>query len=381
MVDVPRTATRNIDVKLYDDDLSTPTLVEDLTFRVEGLKFSTKLHGGFASCSFNLKADLPEAWEWITDKMFYRLLVSDVERVLFEGRIEDISISAGSVGVTANGYYANLGDIPYNTAYNAVASVVIKAVLTANCAQINADQTNIDATDITIVSTADATYRDIYPDMLVAKLLDFSDTNKYKYYFAIWEDRIPYLKARSVSTLDWQVNLGELSQFKLRHRGGKLWNAAYAVYLAAGVITRTADADDTTSQAKYFERKCVVRNLGTVAQATAEAQRDSIVEEHKDIYPYMENVTLGPTVSNANDVPYPSYWVRAGDVIRIRDLVPASADAGTVTRDALRTFYILGTDYDATKCTNRLTLDTESGSLTEQLKGKLSILDQLSNKS
>lgn len=369
-----------IEVRLYDDNLSSPTFKEDLTYRVEKLKFSTILNGGFDKCSFRLKDSLFNAWEWLSRRMFWRIVISDIEKNLFEGRIQDISVEMGFFDITAYGYYANLKDIPYATAYNDVASTIIKAVLTANCSQISSDQTNIDTTDITITSAADSTYLDIYPDQLIEKLLAFSDSSANKYYFAIWEDRVPYLFARSVSSLDWQVDLNNLTSFKLRHSGSQLWNAAYAVYLVAGAITRTADQDDTDSQSKYFERKYLVRNLGEVAAATAQAQRDLIVEENKEIYPYLENITLGDQVLNSNGVPYQSYWVRAGEVIRIRDLVPTSVDTGTVTRDALRTYYIIGTEYNADTKENRLILDTEPGDIVNQLSLKLKSLELLKNK-
>jgi hypothetical protein len=124
----------------------------------------------------------------------------------------------------------------------------------------------------------------------------------------------------------------------------------------------------------------VIRNLGAVAAATAEAQRDLMLAEYKDIYPYLENITLGDVVYDSNGVPFPSYWIRAGEVIRIRDLIPASVDAGSVSRDTLRTYYILGTQYDANTMTNRLNLDTESGNLIDKIKAELKPLNQLRNK-
>jgi len=47
-----------LQVRLFDNDLSSPTLIEDLTDKVEGLQFSTALNGGFHSCTFTLATDL-----------------------------------------------------------------------------------------------------------------------------------------------------------------------------------------------------------------------------------------------------------------------------------------------------------------------------------
>ncbi len=361
-----------MEIQLFDKNLTTPVFVENITTKVQLLRFSTKLSGGFNNCSFRMLADLPEAWDWLTNKVFYRLKITDKKKTLFEGRIEDLELTQGSAGATAYGYYANLSDVPYATAFNAVASVVIKAVLTANCAQISADQTNIDATDITITSAADASYLDIYPQQLFEKLLAFSDSTKGKWYFAIWEDRIPYLKKRSVSSVDWTVNLRDLAKLRLSHRGGDLWNSCYACYQAGGSLTRTATVNDTTSQSKYsLTRRYIVPDVGTVAAAAAQANRDGWMEDHKDIWPKLEEIVLGDRVFDGNGVQHPSSWVRAGEVLRIRDLVPASADAGTVTRDALRTFYIIETEYDVNTGTNRIIVDTESSNLDAILARKL----------
>ena len=362
-----------MEIKLYDRDLTMVTLIDDLTAKIQGLKFSTRLSGGFHTCTFRIKADLPEAWEWISNFVFYRLKITDIKKTLWEGRIEDIELTAGHAGATAYGYYANLTDVPYATAYNDVASVVIKAVLTANCVQISADQSNIDATDTTITSAADSGYLDIYPNELFEKLLAFSDSTNSKWYFAIWEDRIPYLKKRDVTNLNWVVNLGDLARFRLKHRGGDLWNSVYAVYDDEG-IARTADAEDITSQSKYnLTREYVIPDLGTVTAAAVQAARDGWLEDHKDIFPKLEEITLGDTIYDTNGIPYPSSWVRAGEVIRIRDLVPVTSDLDAIARDALRTFFIVETNYDADRKQNKIVIDTESTDIDAILARKLDL--------
>ena len=350
-----------MEIKLYNRDLATPELVEDLTYQVERLRFSTKYHGGYNICSFRLKKDLPHAWEWITDKMFYRLVITDVTKTLWEGRVEDIGLSIGEVVVTAYGYFANLSDIPYYTAYNANADVIIKAVLTANCAQISADQTNIAATDIAIDSAAADSYLDIYPQAIVEKVLAFSDSTFGKWYFGIWEDRVPYLIKRDDSTVNWRVSLADFTKFNLKHRAGNLWNAAYTVYRIAGVLSRTADADDTTSQTHYgLERKKVIPDLGEVAAGSAQAARDAWVQDNKDIWPRLTDMVLGDTIYDTNGKAFPSSWLRAGEVLSVIDLVPSTSDLDTVARDALRTYYIIETEYDMDRAEMRITPDKES---------------------
>jgi len=364
----------NITVEIYNRNLSSPTLIEDITHKIQRLKFSTKLHGGFHICSFDLMADLPEAWEWITKRLYYRLLIRDGVKTLWEGRLEDVYLTEGGAGATAYGYYVNLSDIPYATAYNANADVVIKAVLTANCSQISSDQTHIDATGgPAITSAADAAYLDIYPKEIVEKLANFSDdTNSARWYFGIWEDRIAYFFARSVSSLNWAVSINDFAKFRLKYRGAELWNSCYAVYDAAG-LARTATANDTDSQEKYGDgtnsliRRYVIPQLGTVVAGAATSARDGWLEEHKEVYPKLTDMMLGDRVFDTNGRVYPSSWVRAGEVIRVEDLVPASVDATTVTRDRLRTYYIVQTEYNLDNQTMRIVPDTESTNLNSLL--------------
>lgn len=369
-------------VSLYDNNLSSPTYIGDLSTQVKRLKFSTKLHGGFNTCKFDIPMDMNEAWKWFNrgnGYWFYRVLVKDVQKTLFEGRLEDIALTESGLSCTFFGYFSACGDQPYSTAYNAVASVVIKAILTASCPDISSTQTNIAATDITITSTpAD---EDLYLIDLIPRLSNYSDSNKYTWYFAIWEDRIPYYFARSITTVDWRVKREYINQLSLRASTKELWNKVYTEYLVGGNRTRLAASTDTTSVTQYgLTRQKGVVSLGEVAEAAAVAQRDWYLEEHKDIWSQTDRFVLGDFVQDANGVVYPSCHIRAGEVIRIVDLIPATVDLDTISRNALNTFYIKETkyDYDAGRMT--IIPDTASAGLEAQmardlqLKGTRSVL-------
>lgn len=357
-----------MEIVLFDNNLASPTYQEDITEKVQGLNFSTKLNGGFHLCSFALKAAPPEAWEWLTKKIFYRIVISDFKKVVWEGRIQDPGLSAGVAVATAYGYWASLNDITTTDAWNVVMSTAIKNHLTNSCPQISADQTNIDTTDVSITTIGEAGYIDIKIQKIFRKYLEYGDASGNQWYFAIWENRIPYLKQRDTSTVQWHVNLLDLNKFKLRHRGGELWNSVYAKHGAG----RTNTVTDPISIAKYgVTRHYGIPELGSVGIPAAEAARDRWLAEHKDVWPSLEDIILGDTVYDANDVPYPSSWVRAGEVIRILDLVPVTGDLDEVTRDALRTFYIMETNYNADRKENRIIVDTENKSLDAILARKL----------
>ncbi len=360
----------NLQIFLYNRNLATPTLDQTLTDRVENLSFSTKLHGGFAIASFSVKMTIFEAWEWITTKQFYRLLIKDAVKTVWEGRLQDIDIAAWGINVTAYGYWASMRDQPEITAYNSTANVVIAAALTAHAPQINADQSHIDVPDVVIDSAADESYEDITIQDLVNKLLEFGDTLGNEWYFAIWEDRIPWMFAKDTTVIDWTVRLADLADFRLKHMASELWNSVYALYTAAGVLTRTATVNDTDSQGKYGDgtndliRRYAIPNLGEIAAASANAARSVWLAKYKEIMPSMPVFVLGDKVYDANSVAFPSSWVRAGDVIRITDLVPASVNLDSVVIDGLSTFYILETKYEAGRLENSLVVDIGSKSIT-----------------
>ncbi|KKK59421.1 hypothetical protein LCGC14_3034550, partial [marine sediment metagenome] len=211
----------SIVVELWNNDLATPEYIEEISGRIQGLKFSTKLPGGFTTCSFALKADLPEAWEWLVERTFQRIVIKDGKKILWEGRIEDNGLEAGRATVVAYGYYASLTDEPFYAAFNDDVDVVVKAVLTANCPEIdNTDHTHIAAVATAVVNTeADA---DLTPQALIEKLIAFSNTDSRIWDFAIWENRLAWLVERNVSALDWKVYLSDFNRFKLKRRGGSM---------------------------------------------------------------------------------------------------------------------------------------------------------------
>lgn len=354
-----------LQVKLYTDDY-----IFSLADRVENLQFSTKLHGGFAICSFTIKMDLYEAWTWINYYLYDRLTVTDNTKLLWEGRTQEFTLIPGALQVVAYGYWASLRDQVENTAYNNTADVVIKAALTAHAPSISADQSNIGAPGVTIDSAAGDDYVDISVQDLIIKLLDFGTAAGVTWWFAVWDDRIPYMKAQSANN-NWYVRLSDLQDFALTHDTSELWNSVYSIYTVAGVLTRTGTSTNAASIAKYGTRLYAVPNLGEVAAAAAQAQRDTWLAAHQEIHPNFETLILGDKIYDIYGKEYPSSWIRAGDAIKITDLVPNSALVDSITQDALRSFFILETNYDADSRLNSLKLDTQKKTLTATLSREL----------
>ena len=355
-----------IDVKLYDNDLSSPTFIRHLTEEIENLQLSTILHGGFGICSFNLACDLRTAWIWRTKYWYYRLVVLDHTKTLFEGRLEDIEFIDSGLTATFFGFYSACGDQPYLTAYSTTADEIIKAILTASCPDINADQTNIEATDITIDDIE--ANEDLYLVDLASRLADYSDSSNQTWFFAIWEDRIPYFFPRVMTAVDWWVSMSEVEGLGLRASVKDLWNSVYAEYTIADARNRTGTVTDSDSIVRYgITRTKGILGLGEVTAAAAQAQRDGFLENQKDAQQHTDRFVIGGSVRNTSGLLVPSSHIRAGEVIRIQDLVPASADLGSLVLDSLRTFYIKETQYDADRARVTIIPDTESQSLAATL--------------
>lgn len=356
-----------IQLQLYDNNLASPTQVIRDISGYSGLRFSTKLHGGFAQCSFRLTdTDISKLYEWAFQRFGYRLVVYDLvnSKTLWEGRLQGCPFTLKDITINAFGYYASLQDGKYSTAYNTTADAVIKAMLTASCPAINTDQSNIQALATARDSSTGEEYLDRSPQEITEFLLGLSDSAKQKWYMAIWEDRKAYVFPRDDSVVDWYVKAQQI-QFGLTPDFENLWNAAYALYRdGSDVLTRTSVASDADSIAKYgITRTYCIPDLGQVSQADAEAVRDTWISEHKDIISSDSDIVLGDTVYDANGTPWPSSHVRAGDVIQVKDILPSTEDLINPRRNGINTFYILETEYDAKLKTNRLTVDSESNSL------------------
>jgi len=329
-------------------------------------------------CQFTLSVTPAEGWEWHTQRPFYRLTIEDGTKKVYEGRLEDtiLNLTRGTIDLRFYGYYANLTDVAWQTTKNQLWSTTLTDILTDNCLQISTDQSNITATDITVnIEATDHTVNN-YPIHIFNHLIAFGDSSDNTYDFAIWEDRIPFLTTRTVTSLDWLVNISDFAQFKIARRLRDMWNSGYGVYGAND--SQTATVTDADSIARFgLTRHHVTMTVGKgAAQAAAEAARDTFLEEHKDLYSQGDNVILGPITTDSNGIPCPSSWVRAGDVLRVRDLVPPSSALDSVTRDQERTYFILETQYDAVLHTNKLHLDRHSLTLDSILARNLIVTER-----
>ena len=355
-----------LQIRLFDNDLSSPTLIDELTERVGALQFSTALNGGFKVCTFTLPATIGQAWLWLSREgkrgyHFNRITVHEDQTLVWEGRIMEVEllVQSGeqSIRVTAMGYWSACRDQFYTATGNTnwasgshTIDDIIKEMLTEECPDISSDQTNITATSRDVVGL-DLTTK-AYPQARINELTSLSDSDGKIWFFAIWEGRKPYLKQRVSTTLHWTTYTSELGP------GSLLQQDAYQL---RNNILPVKDGTEGTAAADSDRRSTVpVRDLsitiqkGTPSGAENE-ERDRALAEKKAPQQSQRFIITGRIWSTKEDGAFigtPLWRVRSGEVIRISDLIPATV--ATPTFDALRTFYINETSYDA--ITNRLTV-------------------------
>ncbi|MCH7553631.1 MAG: hypothetical protein IIC82_06515 [Chloroflexi bacterium] len=371
-----------LSILLFDGPTSS-TVLEDLTSWVGGLRFSTSLHGGFRNCDLTLGLDLGRAWtSWLTDRFLFRLAIYEGVRLVWEGRKEDVTLTERGIKVRFNGYWANLGDFPHldyagnpptRVTYNSSehADDVFKDVLAKLPAtQIDADVSNIARPDLVVADATDPlTFAKNETGQEVAMTVaGWSDSSSEPWHAAIWDDRKPYLQKRDLTAVTWHTLLAQLKegwQFHLSF--GAYHSDLYADYLSGGNSVLTSLAFDQLSRDIYGRRAKALRISREVPVAAAENARDAALTDLKRPRQFGAFALQG-VVLDADRAPTPLWRVRAGDVIRIDDLVPASADLDAVTLDGLRTFHIVETDYDHRSNTLRLQPDLSQRTLARVLQ-------------
>ena len=361
-------ARQDLIVRVFDTYTEASRIMQiDLSDRWTQLEFSSSLHGGFKDC----RVAVPMTIDLITLALrserrgwhFYHLEITEDHRTVWEGRIMKIGMSIGLDGLRleldALGYWASLRDRYYdaadagNTDWTAggphTVDDVIKEMLNDEGPDINTDQGNIDANARDVVGL-DLTGRDYPQNIIVDKLGPLSDSDDKEYFFAIWENRVPYWKPKQVNQVDWFLFLDSIASGLLEQDGTLLRNSILPVKNDVEG-TATNDADSQTLYPVRELKTTVAKGVGTNPEND---QRDAILADRKAPRQSQHfNITgrmfsTGGTHLGAASgamLDRPKWWVRAGDVVRLQDLIPASAAAPAF--DAIRTFWIRSVHYIA----------------------------------
>ena len=140
-------------------------------------------------------------------------------------------------------------------------------------------------------------------------------------------------------------NGGGVVHLPLRVDWSDLANAVEVTYERAGVIMRTPQSIDARSIARYIRRERNVSNIGESTSATAIQRRDTELNLRSHLRPAAAALAVN-RVWDGDGIEWPLCRVRAGDVIRIPDFTPSTADLDRLVFDAYRTFFIEETSCD-----------------------------------
>lgn len=351
------------------DDYNKGTLLDEWTDDYTALTFSTQLHGGFGRCQLKIPMPLERIWLYLNrenspGRHFAHLEILEDQTSVWEGRLMVLGFDPSgvnlSLNVEASGYWgstrdqlydsADAGNTDWTSGSSHFADEIIKEMLNDECPAINTDQSNIDAPGLDLAGI-DLTARD-YPQNIIVSKLPMTSDGTDQWHFAIWDNRKPYFKARSSATLHWTTFTSELGS------GSTLQQDAYAL---RNTILPVNDGTEGTAVADANRRSSVpVRELAISVQkgvpsAAQNEERDRALAEKKapeQSQRFMVSGRVWSTKDEGAFIGRPLWRVRAGEVIRINDLVPATVAAPEF--DSLRTFFILETQYDA--ISNRLTI-------------------------
>jgi len=361
-----------LQIRLFDNNLTSPTLIDDLTERISKLSFTTALNGGFRDATFMLTMGFDQAWQWLSREgkrgfHFYRVVIYEAHDIVWEGRITDIALKVQNLdhGILVNclGYWSATRDQLYSdddhtdwtSGSGHQIDEIIKEILTEECPDINSDQTNITAGSRDLAGI-DLSSRK-YPQEYINELTQLSDDDQAVWFFAIWDNRVPYLFKRSVTNIDWLVYLENLDNLTLQQSALTLRNAITPVVGGTEGTTQT----DAASLVLYPRREeLATLQTGTNANTQADSAKmkvaDRALPRQQQAFTVTGRIFSTASTDTGGRLEESPLWrVRSGDVIRIQDLVPSSA--ATPELDDLRTFYIMATNYDAT--TNILTIQPD----------------------
>jgi hypothetical protein len=383
-----------LNVLLWDGHAKT-NLIADFTGPYSYLVFGSRLHGGFKDLDISIAMPFTQAWEALNRENlpgyhFYHIEVQSDARIVWEGRVmrASLHIDRGFEGLRlkAFGYHSSLRDQYYddddsgNTNWAATsggADDILKEMLTGECPDISSDQSKIEANTNDLNGITATATRDYVQNHLVDTLAPLTDDGATPWYWAIYENRIGIWKQRSVTTVDWFVSRSEIASLEVAQDATQLRNAIIPVQ--AG--TEGTVATDTDSLALYPRRELLVTVPAGVSSGVLTDMRDTVLAERKKPR-QSERIIIDGQMYSSHSTPdlapvdgvrmaLPKWFVRAGDVLRVNDLVPASITTSAL--DDLRTFFLQETRYDALTDTLTVWPDRPANDLSTLLARRIQI--------
>jgi hypothetical protein len=259
--------------------------------------------------------------------------------VVWEGRLEDPSVTSDGVRIGALGYWRGYTDTLYTATHQKITALTIIRALIASVAAQNAFMSAATAAvEDPGVTLLDEIYEDKRPSEILERLCQLGDnaTPSRLWEVGVWDNRDLYFRPRYSQAREWRVDAREVG---IERTLEALCNSTYAVYRGAGgqrLVTTTGS--DTYSQARYGLVRQEAISVNTTSVTVATAARDAHLSDGKTP-PVRASISI-PSVYTSCGTLYPKYAVRAGDKIVVQNLPPTSMEIDRISR-----FYIRDTSY------------------------------------
>lgn len=349
--------------------------------QTSGLRFRTKLPGGFDQCSFTFAGSLIEAVRWKGKFLAQHLEVLSAGQYAFYGIIEDILLDRirAQVQVTADGYYFTLEDERYNT--TSTTSETMKNAIWWALSQQGAakdwrgyflDGGVGDVTDTNtkvqrrIGSNGNETAREA-----VELWCQMGDSSNNRYWPAVWDSRKLRVDQESTTT-KWYVRVQDMNLATFGASRKDVWNHIVVSYqdVADGTRKDSTAAQDTTSQQRYGLKQLLYPG-GEMNTTAANQLAATLLARLKDP---RDRPQIGvDRIHDTGLVERPLWLVRAGDIIEAIDLELPDRPAGEQVTGRNK-WLIRETDYDADSNTLTLTPDQEERSVELTIQQSLDAL-------
>ena len=333
---------------------------------IRSLEHDTRLPGGFHELSLTIAATESEFRDWRQDRLLDRLVLEEsAGRTVWEGRIEGVALAdRWQVSLTARGYWSNLTDSVRNRSY-VTGTDTGGSIIADLLGDIHAQARQL-SPSVEHVAAGPTIVHEYQDDWTIWRILTdrrrgvasfgsgtgarpapYSDTGMD---VAVWEGRKLHYQPRLVPGIIWHSyirpeNGGGVVHLPLRVDWSDLANAVSVTYERAGEIMRTPQAIDARSIARHIRRERNVSNIGESTSATAVQRRNTELNLRSHLRPATAALAVN-RVWDGDGIEWPLCRVRAGDVIRIPDFTPSTADLDRLVFDAYRTFFIEETSCD-----------------------------------
>ena len=353
---------------------------------IRSMEHGTRLPGGFHELSLTIAATESEFRDWRQNRLLDRLVLEEsAGRTTWEGRIEGVALAdRWQVSLTARGYWSNLTDSVRNRSY-VTGTDTGGSIIADLLGDIHAQARQL-SPSVEHVAAGPTIVHEYQDDWTIWRILTdrrrgvasfgsgsgarpapYSDTGMD---VAVWEGRKLHYQPRTVGAgfkpapTIWHSymrpeNGGGVVHLPLRVDWSDLANAVEVTYERAGVIMRTPQAIDARSIARYIRRERNVSNIGESTSATAVQRRDTELNLRSHLRPTAAALAVN-RVWDGDGIEWPLCRVRAGDVIRIPDFTPSTADLDRLVFDAYRTFFIEETSCDHVTGALSIRPDSES---------------------